>query len=81
MNPPPPSRTSPQRGQVTVLTGPPGAGESTVAHLQADRLNLGVYEPHVLDSTTLTAEATSDSMLRGVATGTCVLDPNDSVTR
>lgn len=42
--------------------------------------NLGDYETHVLDSSNLTAEATADSILEGIARGTYLLDPDDSVT-
>ncbi|MDX2837364.1 AAA family ATPase [Streptomyces scabiei] len=42
--------------------------------------NLAAYEAHVLDSTTLTSEATADSILRGVARGAYLLDPSDSIT-
>ena len=37
--------------------------------------DLGPYEAHVLDSTSLTAEATADSVLQGVATGAYLLKP------
>lgn len=43
--------------------------------------DVGVYEAHVLDSTPLTAEATAATILRGLTTGTYLLDPNDSVAR
>ncbi|MEV6008758.1 AAA family ATPase [Streptomyces sp. NPDC051976] len=42
--------------------------------------DLGVYESHVLDSTPLTPEATAATLLRGLTTGTYLLEPNDSVT-
>ncbi|MEU8578575.1 hypothetical protein [Streptomyces asoensis] len=41
---------------------------------------LGAYEAHVLDSTNLTAEATADSLLQGIATGAYLLTPSDSTT-
>ncbi|GAQ65309.1 hypothetical protein SsS58_05718 [Streptomyces scabiei] len=40
--------------------------------------NLGLYEAHVLDSTTLTAQTTADSILQGVTRGSYLLDPSDS---
>lgn len=36
--------------------------------------NLGGYEAHVLDSTALTAEATADGVLRGIARGTYLVN-------
>jgi hypothetical protein len=42
--------------------------------------NLGVYETHVLDSSNLTAEATAESVLEGIARGIYLLGPDDSVT-
>ncbi|MFF5480833.1 AAA family ATPase [Streptomyces sp. NPDC012935] len=42
--------------------------------------DLGVYEVHVLDSSDLTAEATADSILQGVARGTYLLEPSDRIT-
>lgn len=41
--------------------------------------NLSAYEAHVLDSTNLTAEATADSMLQGVARGAYLLNTSDSI--
>lgn len=37
--------------------------------------DLGVYEPHALDSTDLTAEATADAVLDGLARGAHLLGP------
>ncbi|CBG71348.1 conserved hypothetical protein [Streptomyces scabiei 87.22] len=51
-----------------------------VRSLHGQFSNLAAYEAHVLDSTTLTSEATADSILRGVARGAYLLDPSDSIT-
>ena len=40
---------------------------------------LGVHETHVLESTDLTAEATADRVLQGVARGVYLLDPGGSI--
>ncbi|MFJ8753936.1 AAA family ATPase [Streptomyces sp. NPDC102441] len=58
-----------------VLTDP-----EPIRSLHGQFSNLGAYEAHVLDSTSLTAEATGDSVLQGVATGAYLLDPSGSVT-
>ncbi|MEH0581342.1 MULTISPECIES: hypothetical protein [Streptomyces] len=42
--------------------------------------NLGGYETHVLDSSNMTAEATAESVLEGIARGIYLLDPDDSST-
>ncbi|MEU6011844.1 AAA family ATPase [Streptomyces sp. NPDC047453] len=42
--------------------------------------SLGVYEAHVLDSSNLTAEATADTVLQGIARGIYLLDPDDNGT-
>ncbi|MDX2605125.1 hypothetical protein PV379_27055 [Streptomyces caniscabiei] len=40
--------------------------------------DLGAYEAHVLDSTHLTAEATAESILQGIARGAYRLSPSES---
>jgi cytidylate kinase len=57
---------------VIVVTGPPGAGTTTVARLLAD---IGGYGDHTLDSTRLTAPATGQAILRGLAEGSFRLTP------
>ena len=57
------------------LTGP-----EPIRSLHGQFSNLGLYEAHVLDSTTLTAEATADSILQGVTRGSYLLNPSDSTT-
>jgi hypothetical protein len=42
--------------------------------------NLGAYEAHVLVSTHLTAEATANSVLRGLARGAYLVGPSDNIT-
>lgn len=51
-----------------------------VRSLHCQFTNLGAYEDHVLDSTHLTAAATADSILRGVARDAYLLNPSDSIT-
>jgi hypothetical protein len=42
--------------------------------------NLGAYEAHVLVSTHLTAEATANSVLQGLARGAYLVGPSDNIT-
>ncbi|MCX4869669.1 MULTISPECIES: hypothetical protein [Streptomyces] len=42
--------------------------------------DLGAYETNVLDSSNLTAKATTDSILERLARGAYLLDPEDSAT-
>jgi hypothetical protein len=43
--------------------------------------SLGVYEAHVVDSSTMTPETTADTILQGIARGTYLLDPGGGAPR
>ncbi|MFE2408351.1 AAA family ATPase [Kitasatospora sp. NPDC059408] len=50
-----------------------------IRSMHAQFSDLGAYEPNVLDSGRLTAEATADRVLEGLARGAYLLDPDSPV--
>ncbi|GAA2380616.1 AAA family ATPase [Streptomyces carpaticus] len=66
--------------RATARSGDALTDPGPVRALHGQFSGLGGYEAHVLDSTGLTAEATADRVLRGLARGAHLLDPGGTPT-
>ncbi|GAA4232020.1 AAA family ATPase [Actinomadura meridiana] len=68
----PDQRTTLERA--TARTGDALTDPDPIGSMYAQFTDLGTYEPHVLDSTNLTATATTDLVLQGIARSTYLLN-------